>query len=46
VQEGANIYVQNKKGHTPLQLCPADIAALITPFVGKQRYTLIAGGVV
>lgn len=35
VQEGANIYVQNKKGHTPLQLCPADVAAIITPFVGK-----------
>lgn len=38
VQEGANIYVQNNKGHTPLQLCQPDIAALITSFIGKQRY--------
>ena len=38
VQEGANMYVQNQKGHTPLQLCSPDIAALVTTFAGRKGW--------
>ena len=36
VQEGAGMYLQNKKGHTPLQLCSPDVAALVTTFAEKK----------
>lgn len=40
VQEGANIYLQNKKGISPLELCSSNIAALLTSFMEKQRSVL------
>ena len=32
VREGANMHIQNLVGVSPLQVCPSDMAALITRF--------------
>lgn len=39
VQEGADIYIQNKKDHATLQVCSPEVATIITSFIGKPRYT-------
>ena len=36
VQEGANMYIQNLTGRTPLQLCSPDTAALVTTFAERK----------
>ena len=36
VQEGADMYTYNKKGHTPLQICAPDVASLVTTFTRRE----------
>lgn len=36
VQEGANLYISNKKGNTPLVICSPDIATLVTRFIDQH----------
>lgn len=36
VQEGADMYLQNRKGRTPLQLCSTDVAAILTTFAERK----------
>ena len=35
VQEGADMHVMSSRGVNPLQVCPPDIAALITKFASE-----------
>ena len=37
VQEGAELYMQNHKGNTPLLICSPDVAALVTKFVDENK---------
>ena len=36
VQEGADLYIPNKKGNTPLLICSPDIATLVTRFIDQH----------
>ena len=35
VQEGAEIHLQNKNCHTPLQLCSPEIITIVMTFTGR-----------
>ena len=39
VQEGADIHIKNKRGHSPMYLCPPDMQTLMLNFVNKSRYS-------
>ena len=42
VQEGADVYIQNLKGHTPLQLSPPNVIIIVMKYVGRYiRYNTI-----
>lgn len=36
IQEGADQYVMNNKGLPPLQVCPAELVALVVDFKGPE----------
>ena len=38
VQEGADVYIQNIKGHTPLQLSPPNVITIVMKYV--DRYVI------
>lgn len=36
VQEGADLYIHNNKGLTPLTICSANIVTIVTKYVDQQ----------